>query len=103
MSVVVVVTVFPAEQHRGEVIAAFEKAIAQVHDEPGIEVYALHEGPDRLVMIEQYESAEARAQHAQGSALAELRAALDGKLTAKLDVQVLTAHPAGRPELGGLR
>jgi quinol monooxygenase YgiN len=38
------------------VIAAFEAAIARVHDEPGVERYALHEERDRLVMIEKYES-----------------------------------------------
>jgi quinol monooxygenase YgiN len=56
MSVVVVVTAFPIGEHRAEVIAAFERAITQVHDEPGVELYALHEGRDRLVMIEKYES-----------------------------------------------
>ena len=44
MSVVVVVTAFPVAEHRGEVVAAFEAAIARVHDEPGVELYALHEG-----------------------------------------------------------
>jgi len=34
------------------VIKAFEAAIVRVHDEPGVELYALHEGRDRLVMIE---------------------------------------------------
>jgi quinol monooxygenase YgiN len=52
MSVVVVVTAFPLPGHRTEVVAAFEAAITQVHGEPGVELYALHEGPDRLVMIE---------------------------------------------------
>ena len=56
MSVVVVVTAFPLPGRRAEVIAAFEEAMARVHYEPGVEIYALHEGPDRLVMIEKYES-----------------------------------------------
>ena len=34
MSVVVVVTAFPLPEHRAEVIAAFEEAIARVHYEP---------------------------------------------------------------------
>jgi quinol monooxygenase YgiN len=63
MSIVVVVTAFPIPEDRADVIAAFEAAIARVHDEPGIELYALHEGRDRLVMIEKYESAEARSKH----------------------------------------
>jgi hypothetical protein len=50
MSVVIVVTAFPIPEHRAEVVAAFEEAIARVHGEPGVELYALHEGLDRLVM-----------------------------------------------------
>jgi hypothetical protein len=34
------------------VIEAFEEAIVRVHDEPGVELYARHEGSDRLVIIE---------------------------------------------------
>ena len=48
-AVIIVATAFPIPEHRDEVIAAFEAAIAQVHEEePGTELYALHEGPDRL-------------------------------------------------------
>ena len=63
MSVVIVVTAFPIPEHRAEVVAAFEGAIARVHGEPGVELYALHEGPDRLVMVEKYESEQARSEH----------------------------------------
>jgi quinol monooxygenase YgiN len=94
MSVVVLVTIFPEPEHRAEVITAVEKAVIQVDDEPGVEFYALYEGEDRLVMIEQYESAQARAEHAKRPALAELLSAFEGKLTRKLDVQVLTPHAA---------
>jgi quinol monooxygenase YgiN len=102
MSVVAVVTAFPVPGHRAEVIAAFEAAIARVHDEPGVEIYALHEGPGRLVMIEKYESEQARSEHLKGPALAGLRSALEGKLSSGLDVQVLTPHPAGNAQKGAL-
>lgn len=102
MSVVLVATLFPIPEHRAEVIAAAEKAIAQVHSEPGVERYALHEGADRLVMIEKYASREALAAHGKSPALAQLMADLQGKLAAELDVQVLTPHPAGDPELGAI-
>ena len=102
MSVVVVVTAYPKAEHRGAVIAAFKKATGQVHQEPGVEVYALHEGPDLLVMIEKYESEEARSQHAKRPALADLLTALDGKLRGRLDVQVLTPHPFADPRKGAL-
>jgi quinol monooxygenase YgiN len=102
MSIVVVVTAFPLPEHRAEVIAAFEAAIARVHGEPGVELYALHEGPDRLVMIEKYESEQARSEHLGGPALANLRSALTGKLSRGLDVQVLVPHPAGTAQKGAL-
>jgi quinol monooxygenase YgiN len=102
MSVVVSVTAFPAPEHRGEVIAAFEAAITQVHEEPGVELYALHEGPDRLVMIEKYESEQARSEHRKGAALTGLMSALQGKLRNNLDAQVLVPHPAGSPLKGAL-
>jgi quinol monooxygenase YgiN len=89
MSVVVVVTALPIPEHRTDAIAAFETAINQVHKEPGVELHALHEGPDLLVMIEKYESAEARAEHSKGADLANLRSALQGKLSRPLDVQAL--------------
>jgi quinol monooxygenase YgiN len=102
VSVVVVATAFPAPGFRTEVVAAFEEAIARVHDEPGVELYALQEGPDRLVMIEKYESEDLRSRHLQGAALANLRSALQGKLSRGLDVQVLVPHPAGKKGLGVL-
>jgi quinol monooxygenase YgiN len=104
MSIIIVATAFPAADHRAEVVAAFEKAIAAVHEaEPGCLLYALHEGPDgRLVMIEKYADQDAVGAHVSGAGLAGLRADLDGKLAVALDVQVLTPHPAGSQEKGAL-
>ena len=102
MSVVVVATAFPVPEHRAEVVAAFEAAIARVHDEPGVELYALHKGCDRLVMIEKYESEQARSEHLKGATPASLRSALEGKLSSGLDVQVLVPHPAGNAQKGAL-
>jgi quinol monooxygenase YgiN len=102
MSVVVIATGFPIPEHRAEVIAAFESAIPRAQDEPGVELYALHEGKDRLVMIEKYESQDAFAAHGKSPALAGLMAALRGKLQSDLDVQVLTPHPAGTAAKGAL-
>jgi quinol monooxygenase YgiN len=102
MSVVVVVTAIPVPEHRTEVIKAFEAAIVRVHDEPGVELYALHEGHNRLVMIEKYESERARSEHTKGPALADLLSALEGKLSRDLDAQLLVPHPAGNGRKGAL-
>ena len=95
MSVVMVATAFPVPEHRAEVIAAWEAAIARVHDEPGVELYALHEGADRLVMIEKYESEQAVSEQSNSAALADLLSAFEGKLSRDLDVHVLVPHPTG--------
>ena len=104
MAIIVVATAFPVAEHREEVIAAFEAAEEKVHaEEDGCELYALHGGPDgRLVMMGKYTSEEAVAAHRAGGGLAALRAALDGKLSAPMDVQVLAPHPAGSPVKGAL-
>ena len=102
MSVIVVATILPLPEFRDEVIALFEQTIAAVHDEPGCELYSLHTGEDRLVMIEKWESSEALDVHSHAEALQKLGPALAGKLSGRLDVQVLTAHPAGDPAKGAL-
>jgi quinol monooxygenase YgiN len=89
-------------EHRPEVIKAFEVAITQVYEEPRVELYALHEGRDRLVMIEKYESEQARSEHAKGAALADLRSALEGMLSSALDAQLLLPHPSGNTRKGAL-
>ncbi|HEX3387558.1 MAG TPA: antibiotic biosynthesis monooxygenase [Streptosporangiaceae bacterium] len=102
-AVVVVATVRPRPEHRAEVIAAMEKTIADVHaHDDGCLLYALHEGDDRLVMVEKWASAEALAEHSRGGALAELSEALSGRLEESLDVQILQPHPAGAPAQGVL-
>jgi quinol monooxygenase YgiN len=103
MSVVVIATIRPVPEHRAEVVAAYEDAVARVHEEDdGCELYALHEDDDKLVMIEKWTSREALAAHARGEALVELSARLDGKLLDRVDVQILQPHPAGTPEQGSL-
>lgn len=102
MSVIVVATLYPLPQFRSEVLETMASTIPMVHDEPGCELYALHEGTDRLVMIERWASQDALDTHAAGPALAKLGPQLEGKLAVPLDVQTMTAHPAGDPGKGAL-
>jgi quinol monooxygenase YgiN len=53
-------------------------------------------------MIEKYADRDALRAHSQSAELAELGAALEGKLTVPMDVQVLTPHPAGSAGKGTL-
>ncbi len=103
MPVVVVATIVPKPAHLEEVAAALQTAVGQVHPEDGCELYALHRNDERLVMIEQWSSAETLRVHGRGPALARLTAALDGLLAGPLDVVMLTAVPAGDPVKGQLK
>jgi quinol monooxygenase YgiN len=102
MSVVLVATIVPIPEHRAEVIAAFEEVIPLVHAEEGCELYSLHEGEDRLVMIEKWADQEALDVHSKSPNLGTLNGKLKGKLAGKLDLQVLRQHPAGTGAQGAL-
>ena len=102
MSITVVATIYPKPEHRQAVLDAFVAAVPDVHAEDGCELYTLHEGPDRLVMVEKWASTDALEVHNRGPALAALGKALDGALTAAPDVQILTPHPAGDDRKGAL-
>ncbi len=102
MSVVVVATISPKPEHVDEVRQAVLETVPKVHEEPGCERYALHEGRGQLVMVEQWESPEALATHGKAEALTELSQRLEGKLTERPAVTVLTAVPAGDPAKGAL-
>jgi quinol monooxygenase YgiN len=54
------------------------------------------------VIIEKYVSDQARVEHNKGAALADLAAALRGKLSRELDVQVLQPHPVGDGRKGAV-
>lgn len=102
MPIVIVATIVPVTEHRDAVLAAVATAAEQVHDEPGCELYALHEAADRLVLVEKWASPEALAAHRDGAALAALGSALRGKVTGAPDVVLLQAVPAGHAVKGQL-
>ena len=102
MSVVVVATITPAEGHYDAVRHILLDTIPLVHEEPGCERYSLHEDGQRLVMIEQWESAEALQTHSSAEPLRNAGRAMAGKLAGKLDVRTLSAVPTGDPAKGAL-
>lgn len=96
MTVIVIATVRPLTDRRDQVVAALERAIARVHAEDyGCQLYALHEGDDRLVMIEKWSDEDALAAHGRSEAFRALTADLEGLLSEPLDVQRLRPHPVG--------
>ena len=102
MSVVVVATIVPKSEHREEVIAAFRDTIAQVHGEDGCELYALHEAPDRLIIVEKWASPEALSAHGEGAAISALNPRLAGKVARPPEIIVTQPVAAGDPAKGQL-
>ena len=95
MSIVVVATLTPKPEAVDAVREAILAAIPKVHEEPGCELYALHEADGAFVMVERWESTEAMKVHGTAEPLATLGAALAGKLAAAPDIRRLTPVPAG--------
>jgi quinol monooxygenase YgiN len=95
MSIVVVATITPKPEAIDAVREALQAAVPKVHDEPGCELYALHEGDGNFVMVEKWSDADAMKVHGTAEPLATLGAALAGKLAAAPDIRRLTALPAG--------
>ena len=102
MAVVVTATIHPAEGRLAEVLEVFAGLVAEVHQEPGCELYALHVHGGDIVVVEKWTDAELLRRHSEGAALVRLNQELDGLLAAPADVLPLTPHPAGDPAKGAL-
>ncbi|UKA58231.1 putative quinol monooxygenase [Arthrobacter sp. FW306-2-2C-D06B] len=103
MPVVVTATFTPKEGLFDQVVAALSPAIAEVHQEPGCLLYAIHDSPNgQILMIEKWESAELLDAHGDGEPVKRLNAALDGLLDCPVDVMRHEPIPAGTPLQGAL-
>ena len=95
MSITIVATISPKPGRADAVREAFTAAIPKVHEEPGCELYALHEADGTFVMVERWADADAMKAHGKAEPLATLGAALAGNLAAAPDIRRLTPVPAG--------
>ena len=105
MSASVVVTAYfrPAPGQHDRVVEALRPAIAAVHEEPGCELYAIHDAPDgTIVMIEKWASVHELDDHGGGDAVRALNSSLDGLLATPVEVTRLVPLPAGTEEQGQL-
>ncbi|MCY1236565.1 Antibiotic biosynthesis monooxygenase [compost metagenome] len=103
MTVIVTAEFTPKEGAYDRVVAALSPAIAEVHEEPGCLLYAIHESPTgQIMMIEKWESAELLDAHGAGDAVKRLNVSLEGLLEKPVDVTRLVPIPAGTPHQGEL-
>jgi quinol monooxygenase YgiN len=101
---VVVTAVFhPVEGGYDALVAALHRSIPAVHDEPGCELYAIHDAPDgTIVMIEKWTTVADLDAHAIGEPVVALRDAIAGLVTRSAVVTRLEPLPVGDPERGAL-
>jgi len=101
--VVVTASFHPRPESRDAVLSALRTAIPRVHEEPGCELYAIHDAPDgSIVMLEKWSSVAELDAHGSSDAVVELIAALEGLLTEPVAVTRLTPVPVGEPSRGAL-
>ncbi|HJV98798.1 MAG TPA: putative quinol monooxygenase [Arthrobacter sp.] len=103
MTVIVTAVFTPKDGAFTQVAAALSPAIAEVHEEPGCQLYAIHEAPNgQIIMIEKWESAELLDAHGEGEPVKRLNASLEGLLAAPVEVTRLSPIPAGTGHQGML-
>lgn len=101
---VVVVASFTAKPESVDAVrAACENAIAVVHDEPGCDLYSLHQTDNTFVFIEQWADQDALNTHMAAPSLATLLGAIGEHLDGAPDIKMLAPVPAGNPAKGQLR
>jgi quinol monooxygenase YgiN len=105
MSMPVVVTAYfhPVPGQHDQVVEALQRAIPAVHEEPGCELYAIHDAPDgTIVMIEKWTSVGELDDHGVGEPVRALNASLEGLLASPTEVTRLVPLPAGTDKQGQL-
>jgi quinol monooxygenase YgiN len=103
MTIIVTAEFTPVEGAYDQVVAALAPAIAEVHEEPGCLLYAIHESPTgQIMMIEKWETVELLDAHGAGAAVKRLNASLEGLLAKPVDVTRLVPIPAGTAQQGAL-
>jgi len=103
MPVVVVATMTAKPESVDTVRDACTKAIEAVHDEPGCQLYALHETDRTFVFVEQWADADALTTHSTAPAVGALFGTIGEHLDGAPDIKMLTPVVAGDPAKGQLR
>jgi quinol monooxygenase YgiN len=101
---VVVVASFTAKPESVDTVrTACKKAIAAVHDEPGCQLYSLHEADRTFVFVEQWADADALKTHSTAPGVTTLFAEIGEHLDGAPDIKMLTPIVAGDAAKGQLR
>jgi quinol monooxygenase YgiN len=102
VSIVIVATISPKPGRIDAVREAFTAAIPKMHEEPGCELYALHEDGYGLVLVERWATQDDVKAHGAGETFNQLSESVKEDLTEPIGVRMLTAVPAGDQTKGAL-
>jgi quinol monooxygenase YgiN len=102
MPVIVVATMKAKPESVDTVREACKRAIEAVHDEPGCQLYALHEADGTFVFVEQWADADALKTHSTAPAVTGMFGEIGSLLDGAPDIKMLAAVPAGDPAKGQL-
>jgi len=103
MPVVVVATMKAKPESVDLVRTACTEAIEAVHNEPGCQLYSLHEADGTFVFVEQWADAAALQTHSTAPAIGTLFGAIGEHLDGAPDIKMLAPIVAGDPAKGQLR
>jgi quinol monooxygenase YgiN len=103
MPVVVVATQTVKPESVDTVRDILTTAVAEVHDEPGCQLYSLHQTGETFVFVEQWADDEALKVHSSAPAITKLFTAAGDHLAGAPDIKMLQPIPAGDPDKGQLR
>lgn len=82
---------------------ACRNAVQAVHEEPGCQLYALHETDGTFVFIEQWADEDALKAHSAAPAVVSMFATIGEHLDGAPEIKMLQPIPAGNPAQGQLR
>ena len=103
MPVVVVATLKAKPESVEAVREAGKTVLAGVHEEPGCELYALHEADGTFVFVEQWADADALKAHSTAPAVGNLFGTIGEHLDGAPDIKMLQPVVAGDRAKGQLR
>lgn len=103
MTVVVVATLTVKPESVDTVRDILTRAVKDVHDEPGCQLYSLHESGETFVFVEQWADADALKAHSTAPAVGAMFQAAGEHLAGAPDIKMLQPIPAGDPDKGQLR
>ena len=103
MPVVVVATMTVKPESVDIAREILTQAVQEVHEEPGCQLYSLHQDDETFVFVEQWADPEALKTHSTAPAIGKMIGAVGEHLAGAPDIKRLQPVPAGDPEKGQLR